>query len=52
MFKEQFGGEPYALIEGSYSYRPVKTAVVDLLHGFISESAARIRRTTREGAAN
>jgi GNAT acetyltransferase-like protein len=51
MFKEQFGGNPYALHEGSFSYHPVKTGVVDLLHGIAAQSSVRIRSGWRKGAA-
>jgi lipid II:glycine glycyltransferase (peptidoglycan interpeptide bridge formation enzyme) len=44
MFKEHFGGQPYTMYEGSFSYRPIKTGIVDLLHGGVTQFAGRTRR--------
>jgi hypothetical protein len=50
MFKQQFGGELFTMYEGSFSYRPVKTGLVDIMHAVVRDSARRVRRVPPKGA--
>jgi CelD/BcsL family acetyltransferase involved in cellulose biosynthesis len=52
IFKEQFGGQPYTLYEGSFSYRPLKTTSIDLLHDFANRCAQYVQRMRKGGAAH